>query len=351
MWGQWLGSFSEVGVHGQQQSGAILNIDRDTPRYGKLSLYNAEQHTQGFWGDVYLDNDDNPQAVLFVIPPDQNRPNFWRGEMKFSERTNGMLSGTWVAEDNRNGNFQFFQNINISATPSDRTFRQWTSFKKWIGTQQPGTMIYRGQSNNLWRLKTSFHRTDRFDLLRYGAQEVHHLNHYVTGILDRTFDIKSPFEHGALLNLAQHHGFPTPLLDWTESPYIAAFFAYSDLPKRISKGRVRLFMFDKALWLQDHPTVTDMNLPAPYLSIHQFLPLYNPRALPQQSVVTSTNISDIEGWLKTQEPPHRRYLKKIDLPASERSTVMADLTSMGITAASLFPGIEGTCWALKERFF
>lgn len=348
MWGQWLGSFS-VGGQGQH-GGAILNIERDTPQHGKLGLYDVEQHAPGVWCDVFLDA-DNPQAARFVIPPIPNRPSPLFGEMRFGKHANGIWPGTWTTADNNSGNFQLRLSIDTAPTPPDRTFPRWSSFKKWVGAQQPGTMVYRGQSNNQWRLKTSFHRTDRLDLLRYGAQEVQHLNRYVTGILDRTFDLASPLEHGALLNLAQHHGFPTPLLDWTESPYIAAFFAFSELPKRISKGRVRLFMFDRTAWLKDQPAVSDMTRAAPYLAVHQLLPLFNARALPQQSVVTSTNVSDIEDWLKSQERPDHRYLIKIDLPASERNTVMADLTSMGITAASLFPGIEGTCRALKERYF
>ena len=88
-----------------------------------------------------------------------------------------------------------------------------------------------------------------------------------------------------------------------------------------------------------------------YFSFHRLLPLYNPRALPQQSVVTSTNISDIESWLDSITPVHQKYLTKIDIPISERKKVMTELTKMGITSASLFPGIEGTCKALKEKYF
>ena len=123
------------------------------------------------------------------------------------------------------------------------------------------------------------------------------------------------------------------------------------MPKDEDDGFVRLFSFNRSDWLADHPSTTDMLDTKKYFSIHNLLPLYNPRALPQQSVVTSTNISDIESWLDEVTPSNQKYLTKIDIPKSERKRVMEELTRMGITSASLFPGIEGTCRALKERYF
>src|SRR6266849_213685 len=38
-----------------------------------------------------------------------------------------------------------------------------------------------------------------------------------------------PIELYRYLVYLRHHGFPSPLLDWSRSPYIAAFFAFRDL--------------------------------------------------------------------------------------------------------------------------
>jgi hypothetical protein len=37
------------------------------------------------------------------------------------------------------------------------------------------------------------------------------------------------------------------------------------------------------------------------------------------------------------------YLQAIDLPVSDRSIVARDLATMGITAGSLLPGLDGAC--------
>ena len=82
------------------------------------------------------------------------------------------------------------------------------------------------------------------------------------------------------------------------------------------------------------------------------LALNNPRVVPQQSVSSVTNIEDIEAYLTDREKQvDKRYLRTIDLPASERNAVMQELGAMGITAGSLFPGVDGACEQVRERFF
>ena len=47
----------------------------------------------------------------------------------------------------------------------------------------------------------------------------------------------------------------------------------------------------------------------------------------------------------------KEFLRVIDLPLGDRNLVIRELTLMGVTAGSLFPGVEGTCEELRERFF
>lgn len=46
-----------------------------------------------------------------------------------------------------------------------------------------------------------------------------------------------------------------------------------------------------------------------------------------------------------------KFLKAVGLSWSERKTMMRELSTMRVTAGSLFPGPDGACEELKERFF
>ena len=74
--------------------------------------------------------------------------------------------------------------------------------------------------------------------------------------------------------------------------------------------------------------------------------------VPQQSLTTATNVHDIESYVMEKELDCGvEFLYAVDIPANERERAMADLRFMGITAGSMFPGIDGICEELRERNF
>jgi hypothetical protein len=84
----------------------------------------------------------------------------------------------------------------------------------------------------------------------------------------------------------------------------------------------------------------------------EFLAIENERLVPQQAATTITNIDDIEKYVCSREAEGNcKYLWAIDIPQSERPKVIQELAYMGITAGSMFPGLEGACEELREKMF
>jgi hypothetical protein len=232
--------------------------------------------------------------------------------------------------------------------------RTWTQFKKHVNGLERKRYIFRGHRSNEWRLRTSFHRTERASLDRYTLTDVPDLQKALSSIATHAFDLDNQTHYAAFLNLAQHHDYPTPFLDWTWSPYVAAFFAFRGLSRNNgsrNKSKVRIFVFDCSEW--GKLIRAERIFPfQPNLSIVDALPFNNPRAIPQQSISTMSNVDDIEEHVKNVESTRKQsYLQAIDLPANLRDEVMEELALMGITAGSLFPGFDGACESLRERNF
>ncbi len=232
--------------------------------------------------------------------------------------------------------------------------KNWKTFTEYISDRKIGKFLYRGQSSSK-RLRTAFHRTGRSNLLHYLGENVDQTFKYLSSHLKHRY-VRGGNDNGPILALLQHHGYPTPLLDWTYSPFVSAFFAYRSAEKRkmeaAGSDRVRIFVFNLEAWLQTHNAAPVFEPGIPHLSPSDVPHLENPRLFPQQGISTVTNIDDIETFIRSEELLHKRsFLEVIELPAAARPEVYEQLRLMGITAGSLFPGIDGLCEALREEHF
>lgn len=243
----------------------------------------------------------------------------------------------------------------LSEYVPSRTIRNWSKFKEFASSIEPDRYVFRGQSSNKWRLRTTFHRTGRANLVRFLGSDIPILWKNLSAITKHVFDFSKPEEHAAFVSLVQHHGYPTPLLDWTHSPFIAAFMAYHTITNKTAmektKDRVRIIVLDKKEW-SGLRQVGKLSPMWPHMSLLDPISIENARMIPQQALSTVTNMDDVESYIRSTEAAmNKSFLQMIDLPVRDRPSVMRELSLMGITAGSLFPGLDGACEELKERFF
>lgn len=233
--------------------------------------------------------------------------------------------------------------------------RTWSEFKEYVDGLPSRRFAFRGQQSNKWRLRTSFHRTGRANLERFSLSDIPAVSKHLSAQTKHLFNLNDQLQYGAFVSLIQHHGYPTPLLDWTHSPFVAAFFAYRGLRRNagggVPDGKVRLFQFSIRDWVLLPQNLKLSPLP-PHVSVLDAIALENARMLPQQGISTVTNVDDIETYIKSIEKRRDQvFLQAIDLPQSEHPAVARDLAMMGITAGSLLPGLDGVCEQLREQFF
>lgn len=122
-------------------------------------------------------------------------------------------------------------------------------------------ILYRGQSNSKWPLKSTLERRkseikvgDYFNLmLKVYAnlplkeqQKWPNLKNQIESLSIESIYLFSTVEANSVQIISfmiflRHHGFPSPLLDWTRNPLIAAFFAFNDTPSDVQSVTIYSF--------------------------------------------------------------------------------------------------------------
>jgi hypothetical protein len=346
MFGQWRGW-----INGTNHGELLLNVDRDRPTRGRIHVVDDQAP---FIADVLISESGASvtgqlsSAIPFPLKIEGKQ--YPSGGTITGKIDVLKLSGTWKADTGSSGTFQLMSaEAQPAVAPTMRL--SWSKFVEWaLSKVEDMRLIFRGQSAT-YPLTTTFHRAGRRDMVRYWNDDVPLLKRNVEAATSSLFAIDRDDERGTLLNIAQHHGFPTPLVDFTHSAFVAAYFAFCGVKTRRVDDPdmpVRIFALDGSVL---PPAVPILNI-KPTLGRLLLGARMNPRVLPQQSVNVFSDVPDIEGWIAEKAlAENRSLLEVIDLPASDSVTALRHLRRFGLSTASLFPGLDGACRGLAEDLF
>jgi hypothetical protein len=233
------------------------------------------------------------------------------------------------------------------------------------------TAVFRGVPRGEARLLTVLDRLGGMNPPHTkGALEEHLLRNFLRyGRPFLRYDQNDPWE---LMVVAEHHGLPTRLLDWTESPLIAAHFA--TLPGEGREDRV-VWKLD---WRKLHARfglrevvflLEDLNAELArrgFRSVWEFLDrepedrqdfvcLFEPPAVTDRLSVQSGAFTVCSSKIKTvdqllEESGETEALEQFVIPADAAERIRDQLDLCTVDERRLFPGLDGIAAGLKRYY-
>jgi FRG domain len=222
----------------------------------------------------------------------------------------------------------------------------WQEFHQAVCTlKSKRGYVWRGQTrdeDSEWRLQSKFDREvptkDRQD--RNKKLSVHIEN--FKREMEKSYPNVLPKDDLDIWALGQHYGLSTPLLDWTLSPYIAAYFAFIEAkdPNDRKERHRYVYALNRSLerLLSKRKRGSGQSSKERYVRFIENLPHNNPRFVAQKGVLTQAlRGKDITECVKSFSKKRKSELLivKFKIPTRDREECLRDLHLMNIDHTSL----------------
>lgn len=227
----------------------------------------------------------------------------------------------------------------------------WEHFHDYLLDEwfEYGAYAWRGQSNSAWALLSTL---DRALIGKSESQIALIANRHLS-----RFKMASRGRRGAnppLIKdendwwaLGQHFGLKTPLLDWTTSPFVAAYFAFIAPSSDLVSQRA-IFAIGQSGVKKKSNEIKTAYAGSGRPPIIEFVTPFsdeNPRLVNQGGLFTRCPYGvDVESWIKANfKGEDTKYrLLKLTIPDSDRELCLRSLNRMNINHLTLFPDLYGS---------
>jgi hypothetical protein len=240
----------------------------------------------------------------------------------------------------------------------------WGDFIRVVLSPRYGNWAFRGHADANWPMQTTLARrfanagiTDPQAWREQESRIIRIFRRKAHLFLDH---IPSERDSFRWLGIMQHHGAPTRLLDFTWSPYVAAFFALESAsadaaiwavsPPALSKPiRLTLDGKEQEVNPEELGPWHEGNYERYFIeNEHSFVNYGEPRIMNQRLIaqsgtflVPSTLAEPVEDILSRYPNPKETLVKFILKTKRLREDAMRELYTMNVSYYTLFPGIDG----------
>jgi hypothetical protein len=262
----------------------------------------------------------------------------------------------------------------------ERNVDTWEDFEKQLqdlrrehdasSDSSNAPLLFRGQENSCWSLDTTLDRKQKRMLFRDYYHVIYRILPQIETLTEREWPIPDYQEVEQLtreydafslqllwgrcpgyayMAYLRHHGFPSPLLDWTRSPYVAGYFAFSKANMN-STNRVSIYVYSNISCRSSGNGMPVLYRYGPNVRTHR-------RHVLQQSEYTLCLGFDSEWRSEQYDNVFDQGLRqqaacvKFTIPVTERPKVLRLLDAYNLNALSLFGSEESMMETLATREF